>query len=423
MDLNSPRGTADIYGKDLKYRNFIEDTAKKLFKNFNYAEIKTPTFEHTEVFNRGIGESTDIVQKEMYTFKDKKGRSLTLRPEGTASVVRAIIEHKLYSKRLPLKVFYNGNMFRYERPQKGRMREFHQLGAEAVGIDNPVIDAEIIWLTNRLFEELGFKNLELLINSIGCVECRPNFLKEFKSYLEPRLDKLCSDCKIRYYKNPLRIFDCKKTKCKEVVKNGPKIFNYLCDNCRKHIDSVIDYLKKLNIKYEINYNLVRGFDYYTKTIFEVISKQIKSAQNALGGGGRYDNLISQFGGPDMPAIGFAIGVDRTAILMEQLKIKPKCFNGFKKVYLIAMEEKSYPFILEISKVLRKDFICEINFKPKNLGSELKWAEKNDFGFAVIIGEEEASEKKITIKDIEEYKQYEFDWLTQKDKLIDLLKGK
>ncbi|MGM0367234.1 MAG: histidine--tRNA ligase [Actinomycetota bacterium] len=423
MDLNSPRGTADIFGEELGYRNFIEGTAKKLFSLFNYQEIKTPAFEHTEVFSRGIGENTDIVQKEMYTFEDKKGRSLTLRPEGTASVVRAIIEHKLYSGRLPLKVYYNGNMFRYERPQKGRMREFHQLGVEAVGVSNPAIDAEVIWLANQLFGEIGFKDLTLLVNSIGCHKCRKDFIKKFKAYIEPKKDKLCRDCKNRFSNNPLRIFDCKKKSCVNVISNSPKIYNYLCKDCREHIEKVIAYLKNLNINYEIDYNLVRGFDYYTKTIFEVISRQIKSAQNALGGGGRYDHLIGQFGGPDMPAIGFAIGVDRTAMLMKQLGIKPRGRGKKKKVYLIAMDESYYSFLLEVAKFLRNIFICEINFSIKSVGSELKWAEKNNFDFAIIIGEQEVKDSKITVKDIRAFKQYEFNWLTEKDNLMEFLKGK
>jgi len=307
----SPRGTSDIFGQDIEYRNFIISKAKELFKIFNYREIITPAFEHTEVFDKSIGDSTDIVQKEMYTFLDKKGRSLTLRPEGTAPVVRAVIEHKMYAETLPLKLYYIENMFRYERPQKGRMREFWQLGVEAIGSPEAFIDAEVIWLLNALFEKLGFKNLKLIINSIGCIKCRIGYIEVLKNYLSPKNDKLCTDCQYRLEKNPLRIFDCKVDQCRLVIKDSPKIYSYICDGCRQHFNQVTDFLKTLGISFIIKEDLVRGFDYYTRTIFEIISEDLKSVQNALGGGGRYDKLIEQFGGPDIPSIGFAVGLERT----------------------------------------------------------------------------------------------------------------
>lgn len=421
MTISSPRGTVDIFGKDIDYRNFIIDTAKELFCIYNYKEIVTPTFEHTEVFSRSIGEATDIVQKEMYTFSDKKGRSLTLRPEGTASVVRAFIESKMYSGYLPAKLFYIGSMFRYERPQKGRMREFYQLGIESIGTDNPLMDAEVIWLLNTFFIKLGFTDLTLLINSMGCSECRENYTAEFKSYLKPRVKKLCFDCQQRYNKNPLRIFDCKKNACRELLKDSPKIYTYLCSKCNLHLNQVLDFLRELKINYKIDHNLVRGFDYYTRTIFEVVSREIKSAQNALGGGGRYDNLIEQFGGPALPAIGFAVGIDRTLMLMKKLGIKINRGKNKTRIYIIAMNENCRPYSLRVLKYLRENnCICDINYNIKKINSELKWAEKNRFDFAIIIGENEVKSGNLAIKDIKKYEQYEINFDTQKEEILNLV---
>jgi len=354
MVLSSPRGTNDIFGEDIKYRDFIISSAKKLFSLYNYSELITPAFEHTEVFDRGIGESTDIVRKEMYTFKDKKGRSLTLRPEGTASVVRSIIEHKMYAETLPLKLFYIGNMFRYERPQKGRMREFWQIGVEAAGVSEPFIDAEVIWLLNSIFTCLGFKNLKLLLNSVGCTECRKEYINVFKRYLKPDVQSLCPDCLSRYETNPLRIFDCKVPQCRGIIESAPKIYEYICEECRVHISRVCSYLEKLGIDYIIKKELVRGFDYYTKTIFEIISDDLESVQNALGGGGRYDNLIAQFGGPDLPSIGFAIGIDRTSMLMRQSGIPARADDSLPSVYIAMMSYDFIDFAIKLMKILREN---------------------------------------------------------------------
>lgn len=423
MILNSPRGTSDIFGSDIKYRNFIINTAKELFYIYNYEEMITPTFEYTQVFSKSIGEGSDIVQKEMYTFSDKKGRSLTLRPEGTASIVRAFIENKMYSGYLPVKIFYIGSMFRYERPQKGRMREFYQLGVESIGTDNPMMDTEVIWLLNLFFKKLGFKNLTLLINSMGCNKCRKEYIAKFKSYLKPELDNLCPDCQRRYEKSPLRIFDCKKKSCKDVVSSSPKIHSYLCSDCKSHFEKVLKFLKVLKINYRIDYNLVRGFDYYTKTIFEVISEDLQSAQNALGGGGRYDTLIQQFGGPDIPAIGFAVGIDRTLMLMKQLNLKITEEKNKSKIYIIVLNEDCEYYSFEVLKFLReKNFVCDINYNIKSLNSELKRAEKLGYDFAIIIGENEVEAGELSVKNIKEYKQHKINWRSQKEKLIDLIKS-
>lgn len=417
--LNSPRGTSDIFGEDIEYRNFIIDKARKLFQIYNYGEIITPAFEYTEVFDKGIGEETDIVQKEMYTFNDKKGRSLTLRPEGTASVVRSVIEHKLYSSHLPLKLYYIENMFRYERPQKGRMREFWQLGVETIGSSNPLIDAETIWLLSALFENLGFKNLKLLLNSLGCQSCRPLYIDVFKKYLSSRMEKLCEDCKLRFVNNPLRIFDCKIENCKTILEEAPKIGACICDDCKMHFYSVIDFIKILGIDFTVKDDLVRGFDYYTGTVFEIISEDLKNVQNALGGGGRYDSLISQFGGPELPAIGFAVGIDRTVVLLKQLNLRIKQNKKEKSVYIIAMQEDFQSFTLPVLKFIReKGYTCEVNHDFKGIGNQIKWAEKNNFDFVIIIGEDEYKTGIITVKDLKSFKQYKID-LKNKDKILEI----
>ena len=422
MVLNSPRGTSDIFGEDIKYRDFIINTSKELFDVFNYKEIITPVFEHTEVFDRGIGESTDIVRKEMYTFPDKKGRSLTLRPEGTASVVRAIIEHKLYAENLPLKLFYIENMFRYERPQKGRMREFWQLGVEATGISDPQIDAEVIWLLNMIFEKLGFKNLKLLINSVGCGQCRQKYIEAFKSYLEPSIESLCEDCRIRYIKNPLRIFDCKIEGCAAIVKEAPKIYAHICTDCRQHFYKVTEYLNLLKIDYVLKDDLVRGFDYYTKTIFEIISQNLGSAQNALGGGGRYDKLISQFGGPDMPSIGFAVGIDRTIVLMRQLNITYSLQKDALSVLIISMENSHKPYCLELLKFFRDAGIkSDISYESKNIGNSIKSAQKKGFTHIIIIGEDEVKSGIISIKDLQEFQQQKVNVKREPEKILNIFR--
>ncbi len=417
MKLSSPRGTSDIYGKDIDYRNFVINAARNIFEIFNYKEIITPAFEYTQVFSRSIGEETDIVQKEMYTFMDRKGRSLTLRPEGTASIVRSVIENKIYSENLPLKLFYIGNMFRYERPQKGRMREFWQLGVESIGSDSLIIDAEVIWILSSLFRKLGFKKLILVVNSIGCSKCRRKFIVEFKKYINKKgPEKLCTDCRKRFEKNPLRIFDCKKNNCKDILAGSPDISSFWCSECKRNFKQVLGYLKNLKIKYRIDTRLVRGFDYYSGVIFEIISEDIKSAQNALGGGGRYDNLVRQLGGPEMPAAGFAVGIDRTIMQMKQLDIKEEKQILAPRVYLIAMGKSCQSYSLDILKYLRElEVVCDINFNERNITTEIKWAQKNNFNFVIIIGEDEVKQGSLTIKDIGNFKQYKVSWKNQKEK--------
>jgi len=422
LAINSPRGTADIFGDDIRYRNFIINNVKELFKVFNFEEMITPAFEHTGVFSRSIGESTDIVQKEMYTFPDKKGRSLTLRPEGTASIVRAVVEKKmLISENIPLKLYYIGNMFRYERPQKGRMREFWQIGAEALGSDDPLLDAEMIWMLNNIFVRLGFKNLKLLINSIGCSRCREDYIIKFREFIKPELTGLCGNCKNRYDKNPLRIFDCKVPGCRAIASKGPKINQFLCAACNEHFEKVKGSLSDLSLDYEISDDLVRGFDYYTGTIFEMISNDLASAQNALGGGGRYDRLLKEFGGPDKPAIGFAIGLDRTMMLMKELGIKYIDDESRAKAYIISIAAAGQPYILDVLKKLRDaNIICDIDHTGAGIGAGIKRAGKKDYNIAIIIGDDEIENNKITVKDLNNFKQYSINKEDLLEKIIEIM---
>jgi len=422
--LNSPRGTGDVFGEDINYRDFIISTAKKQFRLFNYSEIITPAFEHTEVFDRSIGESTDIVRKEMYTFLDRKNRSLTLRPEGTASVVRAVIEHKLYKGQLPLKIFYIENMFRYERPQKGRMREFWQLGVEAVGTSNPAIDAEVIWLLNLIFEKLGFKNLKLLVNSVGCTKCRQDYINVFKKYLEPHYGSLCDDCKQRYEKNPLRIFDCKVKNCSIILADSPKIYSYICSECRQNFTRVTGLLDTINVRYRVKNDLVRGFDYYTGIIFEIISEDLESVQNALGGGGRYDNLVEEFGGPSIPSIGFAVGIDRTVVLMKQLGVKYAGYADDNSVFIVVIKDECQPYALELAEFFRNNgYRCDISFEIKSIGTQIKSAEKNGFSHAVVIGEDEVRSDNITVKNIKNFKQSSLNWKKEPQKIVEIFRNR
>lgn len=423
MIYNSPRGTEDYFGEEIKYRDFLTETSRSLFKIFNYSEIITPHFEHTEVFSRGIGENSEIVQKEMYTFSDKKNRSLTLRPEGTASVVRAIVENKLYSENLPLKLFYIGSMFRYERPQKGRMREFCQIGVESAGSDNPSIDADVIWLLYELFRKLGFRNLTLYVNSIGCADCRAEYVKMLEDQLIPVKDSLCQDCNSRLGKNTLRIFDCKVKTCREVLKNVVKISDNLCENCLKHFNEIKSLMDVLEVDYVHNKNLVRGFDYYTRTIFEIISSDINSAQNALGGGGRYDNLIKEFGGPEISSVGFAIGLERTVLLMKELGIKlPDSMKSLNKTYIINMDSVYDKYVFELLRYLRsRDIYCDTNFNIKSVGKEIKFAQNNGYENVIIVGEDEYRKKSVKIKNLKKYSQKEFEWDSEKEKILNFLK--
>ena len=314
MKITVPRGTCDVLPVDSYKWNYIENIAREIANRFGFREIRTPVFEHTELFIRGIGNSTDIVRKEMYTFDDKKGRSMTLRPEGTATVMRSVLENNLYLS-VPTKLFYIGPFFRYERPQEGRYRQFHQFGLEAIGIDSPAIDAEIIHSACTFFETLGLKEIVVQLNSLGCSECRPKYREALVEFFESHREELCSDCKERLSINPLRVIDCKNPNCKQIALNAPVMIDFLCDECKAHFEKLQKLLSVYGVDFKVNPRIVIGLDYYTRTVFEFITTSI-GAQGTVCGGGRYDGLIESIGGSKMPGIGFAAGIERLLLLLD-----------------------------------------------------------------------------------------------------------
>jgi len=387
MKYESPRGTRDILPSDIRKWQFIEGTARSVFESCNYAEIRTPVFEQTELFTRSIGEDTDIVGKEMYTFLDKGDRSITLRPEETAPVVRACIENNLLGQNEFIKLYYIGPMFRYERPQAGRSRQFHQAGVEVFGSSDALIDVEVIELGVRYFTGIGIKDLEVDINSVGCSICRPVFKEKLKKYFEGKLDGLCENCKNRFKTNPLRILDCKEPGCQKIIEGTPATTDHICGDCRDHFDRVIGYLKQFGIAYKLNKRLVRGLDYYTKTTFEIVSRRL-GAQNAVCGGGRYDDLVEELGGRSTPAVGFAIGLDRLLLVLEEQKIRvPE--DQRLKVYIATLGEQSKQKGFEVLQNLRNMGIkSDMDYQGRSLNSQLKTADKLKAQFTIIIGEDE-----------------------------------
>ncbi|HOJ93497.1 MAG TPA: histidine--tRNA ligase [Dictyoglomaceae bacterium] len=378
MNIGLPRGVQDILPEDIPYWHFVEETAKKIFKTYNYKEIRTPIFEYTELFTKGTGETTDIVMKEMYTFLDKKGRSLTLRPEGTPGVIRAFLINKIYNITPVWKVYYIGPMFRYERPQAGRYREFHQLGVEVLGRKDPYIDFEIIKLAVEILKELKLENLEVEINSLGCLKCRPTYRTALQSYFYEYKDKLSPIDQERLERNPLRILDSKDEIAQELKEKAPQPLDYLCEECKIHFDKVISYLSLEKINYKISPKLVRGLDYYTRTVFEIITSSL-GAQNAIIGGGRYDNLVETYGGPSTPGLGFAVGMERLLLLLKQ----QGCNIQTEPLIFIAIEKEE--FIKEginLSNQLRESYRVEVGSSQESLRTQLKWADK--LGSKIVI---------------------------------------
>jgi histidyl-tRNA synthetase len=404
MKCSSIRGTKDILPAEVGLWQYIEEVSRKVFSYYNYQEIRTPIFESTELFARGIGDSTDIVEKEMYTFLDKGGRSLTLRPESTASVVRAYIQHSMHKMQKVTKLYYAGPQFRYERPQAGRFRQFHQIGIESLGTQEPFADAEVISLGVHLFDELGLSDLSVTINSSGCAVCRPVIEERIKQFLGSSLDKLCSDCQRRFEKQPLRILDCKNKKCNNYFSAMPPIEKSLCQECTDHFNSVLEYLDSLGIVFNINPRLVRGLDYYNRTVFEIVSDQL-GAQNAVCGGGRYDKLVGTFGGPKTPAVGFAFGVERTVMILESLLDKPK--EEKVDLFIVALGElqrKKCFFILD--EMRRTRIKSEMSYADVSLKAQLKQANRLNAKYALIVGEEEVEKGVAILKKMETSDQEE-----------------
>ena len=366
---------------------------------FGYKEIRTPVFEHTELFQRGVGDTTDVVQKEMYTFDDKGGRSITLRPEGTAGAVRSFLENGLCNEALPQKVCYLTSCYRYEKPQAGRLREFHQFGVECFGTASPLADAEIIALAKSIFDTLGVRDLSLEINSIGCPKCRAEYHKALKEYFASRKDELCDTCKGRLDRNPMRILDCKSPICHEIAQGAPVVIDYLCDECKEHFEKVQKYLDAQNIEYKINPQIVRGLDYYTKTVFEFVSNSI-GAQGTVCGGGRYDGLVEELGGQHTASLGFGMGLERLMLLMEAQGCE---FPQAEKpdLFIVALGEKATLKAVEIAKDMREEgFSALLDLNQRSVRAQMKYADKLGAKFNVVIGDNEVENKIAKLKNMQ-----------------------
>ncbi len=381
------KGTKDVLPKDVHKNQYIEATCLDTADKYGYKEIRTPVFEHTELFQRGVGDTTDVVQKEMYTFDDKGGRSITLRPEGTAGAVRSYLENGLCNETLPQKVCYLTSCYRYEKPQAGRLREFHQFGVECFGTASPLADAEIIALAKSVFDSLEIKDLNLEINSIGCPECRAEYHKALKEYFYGRKDELCATCQDRLERNPMRILDCKSPICSEIAKDAPVVIDYLCDECKEHFEKVQNYLKAQNIEYTINPKIVRGLDYYTKTVFEFVSNSI-GAQGTVCGGGRYDGLVDELGGQKTPSLGFGMGLERLMLLMEAQNA-PFPDAGVPDLFIAALGEKATLKAVEIAKDMRSEgFSAVMDLNQRSIRAQMKYADKLGSKFNIVIGDNE-----------------------------------
>ena len=418
--IQKPKGTYDIYGDKAIEVLYLKKLIEALMDKYNASYFETPIFESSELFHRGVGETTDIVSKETYDFKDRGDRNLTLRPEGTAGIVRSFIENKLYADSLPLKAWYFGPMFRYERPQAGRYREFYQFGFEAFGSNDPMMDAEVIGIIVNLFNILGLKGIKVNINTLGDKESRENYRKALLDYFKPYLNDLCEDCKKRYEKNPLRILDCKVDRENEIMKNAPKMVDYLNEESKNHFEKVKEYLDALNIDYTLNSNIVRGLDYYTHTVFEV-EADIKGfgSQNVLAAGGRYDHLVEFIGGPSVPGVGFALGLERLLLALEKEGIDIKEKEPLD-VYIFGASKEEKKYILSLGNTLRMNgFNVEIDYNNKSFKSNFKKADSLLAKYIIIIGEEEVKSKILTVKNNKTKEEYK----VKLDNLIEFLDEK
>lgn len=397
LNIKKPRGTNDFFYESASKLEFIEKKIKDIVKLYGYERIRTPIFESTDLFTRGIGEDTDIVGKEMFTFEDRGGRSLTLRPEGTASVVRAYIENSMQNEFSINKLFYIGTMYRAERPQKGRYREFNQFGMECIGTSSPLIDAEVIALNINILKEFGIENANLIINTVGCPKCKPNYNKALREAIGNRKEELCETCKRRYETNILRILDCKNEKCKEIMKDIPKFYDYVCEECKEHFDKLCEELNKINQKFIIEPMLVRGLDYYTKTVFEVQTNALGS-QSAILGGGRYDNLIGLFNsGKNIPALGSAMGLERLLIVLEN---NQNIVKDRLDIFVIAFKETEKEVLKVMQELRASNISCDCDFSVKSIKNQFKSANKINSKFALILGEEELKRNSCKLKNMD-----------------------
>ncbi len=397
--INIPKGTKDMLPQEAYKWHYVENIARETAAEFGFKEIRTPMFEHTELFLRGVGETTDIVTKEMYTFDDKGGRSMTLRPEGTAGVARCFIENGLQQGVMPMKAYYIASVFRYEKPQNGRLREHHQFGVECYGSDSPSADAEVISLASTLLKKVGLTQIELNINSIGCPECRAKYNKALKEYIGANLHLMCGQCQARFEKNPLRILDCKEEKCKAITANAPKILDYLCDDCKAHFEKVQAILTSLDIPFKVNPGIVRGLDYYTRTVFEFVSTDI-GAQGTVCGGGRYNNLVEEVGGKPTPAVGFGMGLERLLLVLENtnnLQAEPETID----VYVASLGEEAQNQARKIVAQLRSEGIkAETDIMDRGIKAQMKYADRVGAKYVVVIGDEELQNGVVNIKNMQ-----------------------
>jgi len=398
QQYKAPRGTFDILPEDWPYWNYVISKAREIAEIYGYREIETPIFESTSLFVRGVGEGTDIVDKEMYSFEDKGKTDLTLRPEFTAGVMRAYVEHGMHTKPQPVKLFSIGPLFRYERPQAGRFREFHQFNVEAIGSQDPALDFEIMSMAWQFLEELGFKGLSFQVNSTGCPKCRPGYVKALKEYYMQHYDEICDDDKRRLERNPLRVLDCKNPKCQPVIANAPKITDYLCDECREHFEALRRYLDAAGKRYTVNHRLVRGLDYYTKTVFEVWAEGI-GAQNAVCGGGRYDGLVEEIGGPPTPGVGFAVGLERVVMMLKSQGVKVPDAPS-PSVFVAYLGDKAKDEAVMLAQRLRANHIPTVlSFGKRGLKGQLRNANRWGVKYTLILGEEEIERGQVTVRDM------------------------
>ena len=399
MLTKAPRGTKDITPKDAYKWNYVENKFREICSLFGYEEMRTPVFEHTELFKRSVGDTTDIVQKEMYSFTDKGGRDITLKPEGTAGVVRAFIENKLYADTQPTKLFYITPCFRYERPQAGRQRQFHQFGIEALGSDKPSLDAEVIALAVQFFTEVGLKDLAVSINSVGCPTCRAEYNARLKEYLDKKSDVLCETCLERKDKNPMRVIDCKNPTCKENLNDIPFMVDHICDDCKDHFEKLQTYLKEMDINFVVDKTIVRGLDYYKKTAFEIISNDIGS-QSTVCGGGRYDGLVEQLGGPKgVSGIGFALGAERLLLTMENNNIEIE--NPYATdIFIVTIGDEAKTKSFKLLKDLRTNHIsAENDHLDRSVKAQFKYSDKINAKFTIVIGDDELANDTATLKNM------------------------
>ena len=404
MMIRVPRGTRDIVPDEMRDGYHLEEKLHEVARNYGYREIRTPIFEYTEVFSRSVGEDTDIVAREMYSFKDRGGRDIALRPEGTASIVRAYLEHRFDALPQPIKLYYYGPMFRHDNPQLGRYRQFFQFGVECFGSERPAADVEVICLARDFLDLIGLEKTVLLLNSVGCSDCRPLYQERLLAHLAPHREELCSHCRVRFESNPLRILDCKTKSCRDLFRDAPEITFNLCPGCRTHFETVQDYLIKLGVDFKVDPGLVRGLDYYTRTAFEFVSDDL-GAQNSIGGGGRYDNLVEILGGEHTPAVGVAMGMDRILLSLEG---RGREGRGQARVFVIAdTDSRLLPSLKIVAEIRRAGIAAEVDFGGRSMKATMKYAGKKDFSHVIILGEREERRGKVTLRNMNTGKQDEF----------------